>query len=90
MELPEKYLSRQNDYMQVSDSDDDDKPDRVATRQSKSGGHGGNKKKGAATPTVVFKHDKPIIRERPESAKALHSISANDPEFKVDIPCMYL
>ena len=83
LDLPEDYMTHQNEnYMQLSDSDDDDKPERGAFRQSRTGTAGG-KKKGAATVAVTFKHEKPIIRERPESAKAFHSVSANDPELKV-------
>ena len=86
LELPENYkIENKEDYMQLSDSDDDDKPERGGGFRQSRTGTGGGKKKGAATTAVTFKHEKPIIRERPESAKAFHSISANDPELKVII-----
>ena len=83
--LPSKYgksmLEKNEYYMQLSDSDDDDKPDRP------SGGRPGtNKAKGKAASSavaVMFKRDKPIVRERPVSARMFRSVAINDPEFKV-------
>jgi hypothetical protein len=87
MDLPDTYKV-DNNYLQESDSDDDDRPDRPSKAVTRNGtaakGGAGAKKggngKGAA---VTFKHDKPIVRERPLSAKAFHQIAAHDPELKV-------
>lgn len=87
-----KTLERNEYYMQLSDSDDDDKPDRMI--KSSSGTHvrahssKGNSGGGAANSKVVkpaapFKHDKPVIRERPQSAKAFRRVAIEDPELKV-------
>lgn len=86
--LPDDFAEHQKFYMQLSDSDDDDKPERVTKvlrRTVVSTGNKGNagKKGAAAKAEVAFKHDRPIDRERPVSAKMFHTVSANDPEFKV-------
>ena len=54
------------------------------------GGAGGKKKTsggagaGAAGKVEIkFKHERPVIRERPLSAKMFHNVSANDAELKV-------
>ena len=76
--------------MQLSDSDDDDKPDRPALRGDKGNRTGVASKKGAkkAPPKagagpVLFKREKMVVRERPESAKLFRAVAQNDPEFKV-------
>lgn len=101
--LPANYNAHDNQhYMQLSDSDDDDKPDRTVgsihggTRSSigtaggntgKSTGAGGKKKAaggaGAKPGEALFKHEKPVIRERPVSAKQFRIVATADPEFKV-------
>ena len=72
-------------YMQLSDSDDDDKseihpPIRLTSAPL-------NRGKQQAAPVkrniVVFKHDKPVMRERPLSAKLFHALAKDDPESKV-------
>lgn len=88
LELPEGYVERQQYYMQLSDSDDDDKPDRPAKAlpSSVNRGAAGKKKGGnnaSAKAEVHFKHERPIIRERPSSAKQFRMIAINDPEIKV-------
>eukprot|EP01035_Chromulina_nebulosa_P021883 gene21883-28329_t len=77
------YLPQEN-YMQISDSDDDDKPDRGTSKPAHAA-HGGNRKKGSK-PTAAqihFKHEKPVVRERPQSAKVFRAIAMDDPELKV-------
>lgn len=87
--LPEDFSTEQQKiYMQLSDSDDDDRPDRVTKvlRRTVVATAGKNApKKGAANKgaEVAFKHDRPVDRERPLSAKVLHAVAANDSEFKV-------
>lgn len=82
-----RIFERSRYYMQLSDSDDDDKPDHPPLRSStapvripgvKSSGGGRGKKA-----VVLFKRDKPVIRERPESAKSFRQIAMDDAEFKV-------
>mmetsp|Transcript_15665 Transcript_15665/g.21440 ORF Transcript_15665/g.21440 Transcript_15665/m.21440 type:complete len:733 (+) Transcript_15665:63-2261(+) len=80
--------AQQQQYMQLSDSDDDDKPDRGVTNKPAHAAHGGARKKGGAAASktagpVHFKHDKPVIRERPQSAKLFRAIAMDDPELKV-------
>eukprot|EP01038_Epipyxis_sp_PR26KG_P004770 gene4770-6692_t len=86
-ELPNAY---QQHYLQISDSDDEDKPERIPistlNKSNKSTtGKAGNKKKGNNTTKVeiVFKHERPVVRERPQSAKQFRDIASNDPEFKI-------
>jgi hypothetical protein len=73
-------------YMQLSDSDDDDRPERDL---KPGGGKGGGKaaaKKGAKAPAagaVKFKREAPKMRERPVSANQFHTVSSNDSELKV-------
>lgn len=81
--------------MQLSDSDDDDKPDLEYKEKAKvrvgTGGKKGAKPPsaggGAAAivgkPAANFKREKPVIRERPHSAKLFRNVAINDPEFKV-------
>jgi hypothetical protein len=85
-----KSYENQQYYMQLSDSDDDDKPDRPALRGDKGNRIGVASKKGAkkAPPKagagpVLFKREKMVVRERPESAKMFRAVAQNDPEFKV-------
>lgn len=93
-QLPDDYSEHQKFYMQLSDSDDDDVPERATKalrRTVVATGKGGAAKKGAgAKPEVAFKHDRPVDRERPVSARMLHTVSANDSEFKVNFiaPCI--
>ncbi len=87
--LPEDFslfsTEQQKIYMQLSDSDDDDMPDRVAkvVRRTVVSTGKNAPKKGAKGAEVTFKHERPTDRERPLSAKVLHSVAANDSEFKV-------
>lgn len=91
LDLPEGYAERQQYYMQLSDSDDDDKPDRPPrTTYSSTVNRSGGKKKGgvgggsgAAKVEIHFKHEAPVVRERPASAKQFRAIALNDPEIKV-------
>jgi len=89
VERPEDYSTQQKVYMQLSDSDDDDIPDRPikSLKLSKSIKKPSTAKKGpgptAPQAPAMFKHERPVVRERPVSAKMFHAISANDPEFKV-------
>ena len=89
IDLPDGFAERQQYYMQLSDSDDDDRPERQAkATTSAAAGKGGNKKKGgggAATTKVeaIFRHERPILRERPASARQFRTIALNDPEIKV-------
>lgn len=91
LDLPEGYAERQQYYMQLSDSDDDDKPDRPPrTTYSSTVNRSGGKKKGgagggsgAAKVEIRFKHEAPVVRERPASAKQFRAIALNDPEIKV-------
>lgn len=90
-------LERTEHYMQLSDSDDEDKPDKVHAyasargvagahaNKSKDGGKSGGGKGGpnANKSIVHFKRDKPIVRERPVSAKLFRTVAINDPEIKV-------
>jgi hypothetical protein len=79
--------------MQLSDSDDEDKPDRPPIGHGRTlsgtakGGAGGKKKAGAGAAgpavTVVFKRERPVVRERPVSARAFRTIAVSDPEIKV-------
>ena len=88
IDLPASYMNKSQYYMQLSDSDDEDKPDRPS-KASKSaigaGGKGGKKKgaNAAVKQEIFFKHEHPIVRERPISAKLFRQVAANDPEFKV-------
>lgn len=85
---PERFIKnfeKQQYYMQLSDSDDDDKPDRSArgersgvTRKAVS-----KKSSGGKPAPIMFKREKPIVRERPESAKMFRAIAQDDPELKV-------
>jgi len=76
-------------YMQLSDSDDDDKPEREIKGVVKKAAAGGGGKKGAkdvgknAGVAVKFKREKPIARERPVSAAKFRDVSTNDSELKV-------
>lgn len=86
-------------YMQLSDSDDDDRPDRPALKQHITAGRAGTsgtaagsakvgpakKRSGTAGKPVnaQFKHERPIVRERPQSAKLFRSVATADPELKV-------
>lgn len=91
--LPDDYAEHHKFYMQLSDSDDDDVPERSPSKPlrrtvvatGKGAGTGGPKKGGAGAgkPEVHFKHERPVDRERPVSARMLHTVSANDSEFKV-------
>eukprot|EP00598_Pedospumella_elongata_P000366 CAMPEP_0184973908 /NCGR_PEP_ID=MMETSP1098-20130426/5512_1 /TAXON_ID=89044 /ORGANISM="Spumella elongata, Strain CCAP 955/1" /LENGTH=756 /DNA_ID=CAMNT_0027496413 /DNA_START=91 /DNA_END=2361 /DNA_ORIENTATION=- len=92
--LPDEYsmtfsaTEHQKFYMQLSDSDDDDVPDRPTLKPVRrtvvATGKGPPKKGGAAAkPEVVFKHERPVDRERPLSAKMFHTVAMNDSEFKV-------
>lgn len=90
IDLPEGYSAdRQRYYMQLSDSDDDDRPDRgkqQAPRVSQSAGGASGKKKPATAggrTEVFFQREHPAVRERPQSARQLHAVAVNDPEFKV-------
>ena len=91
LDLPDGYVERQSYYMQLSDSDDDDKPDRPmrSVQHGSATRSGGGKKKGSnnanAKVDIRFKHERPIIRERPTSAKQFRTIAVNDPEIKVTI-----
>ena len=49
----------------------------------KSGGGAPKKSAGGAKTDVTFKHERPVDRERPVSAKMFHNVAANDSEFKV-------
>lgn len=91
LSLPDGYLEKHQYYMQLSDSDDE-KP--VSTRASQVQTAGGEKKKGGgnnkqggnnkgATQVIYFKHEKPEVRDRPQSATILRSLAMNDPELKV-------
>ncbi len=82
---PRKYEAG-SVYMQLSDSDDDDKPAREMHASkpgmsAKGGKKGGGK--GAPVIAVKFKRDVPVVRERPVSASRFHTISQNDAELKV-------
>jgi hypothetical protein len=84
--LPDEYSEHQKFYLQLSDSDDDDKPERATKalrRTIVSNGKGAPKKSAGAKPEVNFKHERPIDRERPVSAKMFHNVATNDSEFKV-------
>lgn len=92
--LPDDYSTtfsateHQKFYMQLSDSDDDDVPDRPNLKPIKRTvvptGKGAPKKGAAnAKPEVMFKHERPVDRERPLSAKMFHTVAMNDSEFKV-------
>jgi hypothetical protein len=95
IDLPEGFAEKQQYYMQLSDSDDDDKPERTtkglhSASSTLKGGAGGKKKggggSGAGASTKVeatFRHERPIMRERPQSAKHFRTIALNDPEIKV-------
>jgi hypothetical protein len=87
---PEKFISnfeKQQYYMDLSDSDDDDKPNKTLAREKGGPTSRGNNKKGkdakAQKGPVFIKRDRPIIRERPESAKMFRSVAQDDPEFKI-------
>ena len=81
---PRKYEAG-SVYMQLSDSDDDDKPAReIHANKPGTGAKGGKKGgKAAAVAAVKFKREVPVVRERPVSASRFHSISQNDAELKV-------
>jgi hypothetical protein len=84
--LPDDFAEHQKFYMQLSDSDDDDVPERATKalrRTVVASGKGGAKKGAAGKPEIAFKHERPVDRERPVSAKMFHTVSANDSEFKV-------
>lgn len=89
VDRPEDYSTQQKVYMQLSDSDDDDIPDRPikSLKSSKGIKKPSTAKKGpgptAPPAPATFKHERPVVRERPVSAKMFHVISTNDPEFKV-------
>ena len=93
LEVPGNFMATYNSnaqYMQLSDSDDDDKPERElkgTVGKGTQGGKKGGKKaesggKGGAV-VVKFKRDKPTVRERPVSATMFHKVSTNDSELKV-------
>jgi hypothetical protein len=91
LEAPEafthEYANNQY-YMQLSDSDDDDKPAReikgTFKRQATAGKKGGGKDAGKGGAVAVkFKRDKPLARERPVSAARMRDVSTNDAELKV-------
>jgi hypothetical protein len=88
--LPDEYSEHQKFYLQLSDSDDDDKPERATKalrRTIVANGKGAPKKGAGAKPEVNFKHERPIDRERPVSAKMFHNVATNDSEFKVRPLC---
>lgn len=95
--LPDTYklkdqLDRTEYYMQLSDSDDEDKPEITArgntanlaskptTGKGKKGGGAGDKN---AKAIVRFKREKPVNRERPLSASQFRTVASNDAEMKV-------
>lgn len=78
----QKQLEKNQYYMQLSDSDDDDKPERLARSRPQTKGAPKTGKTGATGP-VPFKRDKPIVRERPVSAKVFRDVANNDSEIKV-------
>ena len=82
---PRKYETG-SVYMQLSDSDDDDKPSREMPMSKPGTSAKGGKKgggKAAAAPAVKFRREVPVLRERPVSANRFHAISQNDAELKV-------
>jgi hypothetical protein len=84
--LPDDYAEQQKFYMQLSDSDDDDRPDRPVKALKRTAVATGGKKEAAKKTdkvAIVFKHERPVDRERPTSAKMFHHVAANDAEFKV-------
>ena len=92
-----EQLDRTEYYMQLSDSDDEDKPE-ITARQSAttpfskpSTSKGGKKGSAGDKKAIVrFKRDKPVNRERPESATQFRTVASNDAEMKVsDIGCEY-
>ena len=74
-------------YMQLSDSDDDDKPVkelRGVTVKVKGGGKANKKDaKAGAAPAAKFRREKPLMRERPTSAAKFRDVATNDTELKV-------
>lgn len=92
LEAPDAFnqeYSTNQFYMQLSDSDDDDKPVREIKGVIKKASGGGGGKKGSkdagksAAVAVKFKRDKPVARERPVSAAKFRDVSTNDSELKV-------
>lgn len=91
LDAPEQF-KRQYDtnryYLQLSDSDDDDKPpvQLKATAHKKGGANGKKGKKDAGkggTSDLKFKRSAPVVRERPVSAAKFRDVSTNDSEFKI-------
>lgn len=86
--LPAGYsVDRQKFYLrEADDSDEENEPLTPAIRSSKNGAPSGTKKKASAPAgrtEVLFKHEKPVMRERPHSARLFRQIAQDDPEFKV-------
>jgi len=92
LEAPDTFKDKYDTgqfYMQLSDSDDDDKPVKelrgVTVKVKGGGGKGGNKKdaKAGAVPAAKFRREKPLMRERPTSAAKFRDVATNDTELKV-------
>lgn len=93
-----RNYERQELYMQLSDSDDDEDKDRLPRIQGatlrattgtgggagKSGGAGkGGKGAKGAVAAIKFKRDKPVTRDRPQSSRQFREVALNDSELKV-------
>eukprot|EP00605_Chrysophyceae_sp_TOSAG23-4_P001564 GSChrysophyteH1.ASY1.ANO1.1715.1 assembled CDS len=88
LEAPEAFKSKYDTgqfYMQLSDSDDDDKPVKELKGVTAKVKGGGKKKdaKANAAPAAKFRREKPLIRERPVSATRFRDVATNDTELKV-------
>jgi len=94
IDAPEQFNQKYNTgqfYMQLSDSDDDDKPAHELRGgvEKKTAGKGGKKggkkdaKAGNAAVSYKFKREVPIVRERPVSAAKFRDVATNDTELKV-------
>jgi hypothetical protein len=81
----EVTASERNEYyMQLSDSDDDDKPDiPYMAHVTQAPRPTGKTNRPSKTVMVQFKHERPVMRERPKSARQFHTIASDDPELKV-------
>jgi len=93
LDVPEGYYEQQKYYLQQQHSDSDDDNDQQQRRPMipplerrrtglKSTTGGGNGKNNTAN-IISFKHEKPIIHDRPQSASILRNLSSHDTELKV-------
>ena len=91
-----RNYERQELYMQLSDSDDDEDKDRLPRLQgtllrgatgtgggAAKGNKGGGKAAKGPVASIKFKRDKPVVRDRPQSSRQFREVALNDTELKV-------